>query len=525
MSLRKLVPFAALAFLATAAGCAADVGDVDSDEAELQSLSARSRTLQFDGYVYVDATASDSSILQAVRSQTQTAFGALRTAQIGVNSRELKDVDTKTFVKTKVTVIDTSKANDPGTAMLKVKYTYTDNAVVPKEMSRRTSLSSAVMSGHYGYQTQRILKECTANDSEAQEFSSSIWYVFEPGLSSCKTAMTTEQKAIDADKAKLKDPRTQVSKSEVDRLYLRTTVKLGADKTNKGKSYPEYDRLYTGGVQKGKVVVGLVNGLIDHGNADETSDSGLDEFADELREGFKGHAFKLVKSEPAQDFTTVTVNGKSYKYDGIQDWLAWKDGSGFPAGLTSYTDQQAAIKAVSQKIIRTWLTFDAPVTVQIGTAAAQSFTLEIQAYFGSSEDETPHKRAIKTSDVFLYNGHSYIGYGPLDPSNFSASDFPSSYQIIFVDGCVSYNYYEKDYLPLKSGGTKNLELITNGLEAPAWHSGYALGKFISRMFDGTQASYLDLLTAANATDSLRVVDGEIDNKYSPSATPIKLSNR
>ena len=90
---------------------------------------------------------------------------------------------------------------------------------------------------------------------------------------------------------------------------------------------------------------------------------------------------------------------------------------------------------------------------------------------------------------------------------------------------MSYNYYEKDYLPLKSGGTKNLDLITNGLEAPAGRSGYALGKFISRMFDGTQASYLDLLTAASATDSLRVVDGEIDNKYSPSATPIKLTNR
>ncbi|HEX7601677.1 MAG TPA: ion channel, partial [Polyangiaceae bacterium] len=188
MSLRKLVPLAALALLATAAGCAADVGDVDSDEAELQSLSARSRTLQFDGYVYVDANASDSSILQAVRSQTQTAFGALRTSQIGVNSRELKDVNPKTFVKTKVTVIDTSKTGDPGTPMLKVTYRYTDNAVVPTSMSRRTSLSSAVMSGHYGYQTQRILKECTANDSEAQEFSSSIWYVFEPSLSTCKTA-------------------------------------------------------------------------------------------------------------------------------------------------------------------------------------------------------------------------------------------------------------------------------------------------------------------------------------------------
>ena len=96
---------------------------------------------------------------------------------------------------------------------------------------------------------------------------------------------------------------------------------------------------------------------------------------------------------------------------------------------------------------------------------------------------------------------------------------------MFVDGCVSYNYYEKDYLPLKSGGTKNLELITNGLEAPSWRSGYAVGQFVSTLVNGKQASYLDLLTAAEATDSLRVVDGEVDNKYDPAATPITVTNR
>lgn len=61
------------------------------------------------------------------------------------------------------------------------------------------------------------------------------------------------------------------------------------------------------------------------------------------------------------------------------------------------------------------------------------------------------------------------------------------------------------------------------MEAPAWQSGYALGKFLARLTDGTQASYRDLLKAASATDPLRVVDGEVDNAYSPSKTPVVVS--
>ena len=93
---------------------------------------------------------------------------------------------------------------------------------------------------------------------------------------------------------------------------------------------------------------------------------------------------------------------------------------------------------------------------------------------------------------------------------------------MFIDGCVSYNYYEKDYIPLKSGGTRNLDLITNGLEAPSWQSGYALGRFLGTLVNGKQASYLQLLQAASATDELRVVDGELDNVYSPAKTPITI---
>jgi len=528
----SLLPILSLAGLfAVSAGCAVSNGEEATDEDaamenELTSASALSRALAFEGIVYVDASAGDATILQTVRHQTQTAFGALRTAQIGVNSRELKDVDPTTFVKTKVTMIDTSKVGDKGTPMLRVKYRYTDMAVVPKSFSRRSSLHLAVMGKGYEFKTDRILTECTDNDSEARDFQSSIWYVFNPSLSRCKTAITTEQKAIDADTAKLSTPATQVTKSEVERLYLPTTVKLSGNKTNTGASYPEYDRLYAGGVQKGKLVIGLVNGMIDHGHATNLSDdSGYTDWMETLRQVFAARkGFKLLKIAPNEDLSTFTINGK--KVTGtFDDFIKWKlDGTGFPTNL-SFAEREQLVVEVGKRIGRHWLTFEAPITVKIGSAAPTNAAIQVLTYFGAESDATPHKFAIKNSDVFLYNGHSYIGYGPLDPNNFSASDFPSSYQILFIDGCVSYNYYEKDYYPLKSGGSKNLELITNGLEAPSWRSGYALGRFLARMIDGTQASYRDLLVAANATDSLRVVDGELDNVYLPTKTPITVSAR
>ncbi|MEO6418542.1 MAG: hypothetical protein ABIP39_04005, partial [Polyangiaceae bacterium] len=205
----------------------------------------------------------------------------------------------------------------------------------------------------------------------------------------------------------------------------------------------------------------------------------------------------------------------------FQSILDAEDGT-FPSGISSYADQVAFKKAAGAKVIKHWLTLEATTKVTIGTAAPQNLGIQVYTYFGVEEDDGPYHQAIKNSDVFIYNGHSYIGYGPLDPSNFSASDFPSSYQMMFIDGCVSYNYYDKDYFPLKAGGTKNLEVISNGIEAPSYHSGLALGLFVAALVDGKQHSYRDLLVAAQETDPLRVVDGEVDNAYSPTKFPIKF---
>jgi hypothetical protein len=518
-----------LGLVATTAACTADSGageDTLGSEDDLTSVTARSRTLEFVGTLYLETGADAQAILSAVRAQTQTAFGPLRTSNIAANSRELKDVDPRTFIKRTVKVVDPA-APAAARDMLQIKYTYKDNAVVDAKYASRTAVPLALMNPAYTSQTQRILTECTANDSEAQEFASSIWYVFDPNAGTCKAAMKAEQDKVDADRAHLTSPRTQVTKSEVDRLYLPITAKLGADKTNRGASYPEYQRLYKGGVKADKLIVSLVYGLIDHDHsAGYSNDFNWGELMTNVSEVVSASdGWKVVPGGPDQvDLAHFTLaSGKKIDNASIKDLTSVHGGTD-SLGL-AYDDKQDLDKQLADRVFRKWITIERPVKVRIGTEAAHDAAIQLLVYFGSESNQEPHKYAIKNSDVFLYNGHSYIGFGPLDPSRFTAADFPTSYQLFWVDGCVSYNYYEKDYIPLKQGGTKNLDLVTNAIEAPSWQSGHAMGQFVVTLLNGKNASYKDLLAAAKDTDPLRVVDGELDNQFTPARFPVAVTSR
>jgi len=171
------------------------------------------------------------------------------------------------------------------------------------------------------------------------------------------------------------------------------------------------------------------------------------------------------------------------------------------------------------------------VQVSIGGAPPANVTLQLVQYFGAGEETAPYRRALRTSDVFLYNGHSYVGEGPLDPSNFTDADFPETYQILFIDSCISFNYYNKDYFAFKARGSQDLDTITNGLESYSDGSGGGQGRFVAALLSGNSPSYLQLLKVASTSgtdyewgkDALRVVDGELDNVYSPSAVPIVVT--
>ncbi len=107
-----------------------------------------------------------------------------------------------------------------------------------------------------------------------------------------------------------------------------------------------------------------------------------------------------------------------------------------------------------------------------------------------------------------------------------------TYQVFNMNGCVSYNYYNRDYLPLKPGGTKNLDLVTNGLESWVNESGASTGRFVGALIDGNLNSYEAILTASQFTyygydwgmDALRVVDGELDNRFKPRLKPIAITS-
>ena len=533
LSLTRL-PLLTLLVAASAVACAAPSDSAEDgaagDEEDLTSLTARARKLDFAGYVYVSEGTSDQDIIRAVKQQTQSAFGALRTAKVGVNSRELKDVDASTFLKTPVTVVD--KAN-PGAArkMTKVAYTFTDNALVPIPMATRSAISLALLGKDYGTKTARVLPECTANDKEAKEFVGSIWYVFDPSVDTCKPAMIAEQQKIDADRKGL--TAGQVPESEVSRLYIPMQANLRATTQSSVTKYPEYDRLYSGGVEQGKLVIGMVSGMMADWAAGEKHDTfedeGYDMWYGGLREVFKARpGFKIAAVEPQADALSYKVGAQTVTFASFEDVIAFELDSKNPAGIT-FTNRDALRKVIADTLVRHWITFEVPVQVTMG-GQTKPVTIKLQTYFGAETDSTPHKRAIKTSDIFVYNGHSYIGYGPLDPSRFQATDFPATYQVLNVNGCVSYNYYEKDYYPLKTGGTKNLDIVTNGLESWVNESGPAMGRFVGAFIDGKQSSYKSILKAAQFTffgydwgmDALRVVNGELDNKYTPSRTPITV---
>jgi hypothetical protein len=521
--LRRAVA-ATLVLAAALAGCSdAGSNDATSDD-DLTSLSARQRKLAFEGVVYVDRGASDHAILEAVRAQTKTAFGPILNGGIAVQNRELADVDPTTFVRRDVKVRNPNDTQDVGEPKVEVRYTYRDNALVPVAMSRRSALSSAVLGPGADKNKDAITVACTKNDEEARQDvrEGFLWYDFDPTRASCRRAITDEQKAIDADAALL--GKDEVPRAALTRSYVPVTMALTYAKTATGATYPEYDKLFTGGVKPGRLVVSLLDGRLDHKHVEADQDDGYYEWMDTLGVLFEAFPdLRLTKIEGDEDVSSVTVNGKRIDGLSFKDFVKWTVyDTGYPPGLTA--DEQKELRAkVGKKLDTRWVTFERWVKVAIDDAPPRDFVIELDTIFGIDEDPTPHRRAVRESDVVVYNGHSYIGYGPLDPRNFRDTKFPSTYQLFFFDSCVSYNYYEEDFFTLKPGGSKALDIITNGIEAPEYRSGESEANLIVKLVDGSAPSYQTLLRSAKATDSLRVVDGEADNTFSPRKTRVRVT--
>ncbi len=524
MDVRRALVASLLAGLGVV-GCASDDGKAVTDEDDLTSLTARQRTLTFEGIVYVDPRASDATILETVHAQTRSAFGALLHSNISAQTREFQNVDPASLKKRPVRVIDVTKPDDRGRSMIEVRYRYQDKAIVPVELARKTALSLSLLGQKHEAQIDLVVEQCTKNDREAREDVELglLWYGFEPQRASCRSAMDREQKLIEADTAMLADPRTTVPLSRVNRVLVPVTMQLVRADTATRATYPEYDRLFRGASEPGVLKIVLVAGRLAHERVQARKDGGYYEWLASLDVIFQANPdFELKKIAPDENLGTISAEGRRYDGLGFDDFIQWTVyGRGWPEGMPpSSRDNIAA--TVANKLDNHWVTFEKKVKVSIGGEEPKDLVIRLETLFGADEDPAPHRRGLKEADVFVYNGHSYIGEGPLDPEHFREESFSGGYQVLWFDSCVSYNYYNKDFFALKPGGSKELELIVNGLEAPEYLSGESNGAFVNALIGGQMPSYQTLLATAKPTDSLRVVDGEIDNRFDPRRVPVRI---
>ena len=124
-------------------------------------------------------------------------------------------------------------------------------------------------------------------------------------------------------------------------------------------------------------------------------------------------------------------------------------------------------------------------------------------------------------DVFAYTGHSHFGHGPLEPWEYGGANFPHRYQTMLFNSCLSFNYYDEDFLRMHPNGSQQLDVVVNGLPAYWYGMGQASANYVAGVVSGTQ-SWRQVLTRmrvntpwVTAYDPMRAVNGELDNTFTP----------
>jgi hypothetical protein len=137
--------------------------------------------------------------------------------------------------------------------------------------------------------------------------------------------------------------------------------------------------------------------------------------------------------------------------------------------------------------------------------------------------------AFWNADVFAYTGHSHFGHGPLEPWEYGTANFPDRYQVMLINSCLSFNYYDVDFLRMHPESSAKLDVVVNGLPAFWDGMGQATAGYVAGIVGGAQ-SYRQLLASMavdlpwqSGYDPMRAVNGELDNTFDPSRGAIVLA--
>ena len=528
---------------ATAVGCAPAASNDDgaeSGDSQLTGVTSAERGIHFQSYVYVPVDASDDAVRVAIARQVKTGIGALRLPKVSLDDRAAQsNLDPSTWKRSVLSVVDPASpaTSAPLRQVQRILFPYDDRAVVTNTLAARSAIDFVMLADDYGQHADPLKQDCTDDSTTDTD---SLWYHYEPQTSACEARIKTELAKLATEKQAIGADPSKIGPAEAGRWFMPVTAKLDPPKLPDHAYAPEYDRLFGVGTDKQQLVVYAFFGV----DTDETNPD--DYLAQEamkfLRTMLKAQPnFRPVKTDPSTFLLDLYVDGQKLPgvtYENMFQWIV--DKSGYPAAVGSDAQKIDALRRQAlAKFTERWVNWDLPMTVTDAHGVAKTLTVEVRSFYGY-EDGTADARqhaqwryleAFWYGDVFLYNGHSHFGHGPLEPTLYGAQNFNDRYQVMLVNSCISYNYYHQDFLRMKPGGSKNLDIVVNGLPSYVLDGGIATARLLTGLLDGKQRSYADLLNGMRLDypwgetqyDPMRVVDGELDNVFSQAKTPLTVT--
>jgi hypothetical protein len=508
--------------------CAADLDNTAND---LTSTEGVEHSIDFDSFVDVPVGASDDLVKQSIHRQLKSALGALRERGIGVADRDAqRNLAGNTLARQTLDVVSNGAVVKQ---VDRVRFHYHDVALVDRDRPVTGLLTLHMLFGDYLARAGELIPPCS---DDATTSADSLWYHFTPGRSACKSKINAEASAISAAQETLAS--AQISLADADRRFVTTRATL-VKQTAAPDTWPEYDQLwgFAGNTARTKVVVYSFFGV----DSDEASpqDSGLVEylrFQRVLRARLPG--LRVTDTAPFSlllDFWIDGVKLEGITWDDVERWVI--DGTGFPAAVGTDSRKRADLLGqVIDHFSERWIVWSWPVTVR-RNGVAREMTVEVRTWHGY-EDGSPEVRqaarwryleAFWHGDVFAYTGHSHFGHGPLEPWTYSGANFPARWQTMLINSCLSFNYYDEDFLAMHPNGSAQLDIVVNG-NAAYWRGmGQATGAYVAALVDGGDRSWRAVLDSMrvdlpweSSYDPMRAVNGELDNAYRPgglSVTP------
>ena len=523
----------ALSFVLVGFGVVSNLGaclgpSESSSPDDLTSVDGVEHTIDFDAFVDVAPGTSDDVARGAIHRQLKSALGALREQGIGVADRDAqRNLATIQLVRARTAI-------QGGGEVDRIRYHYRDMALVERTQLPTGPVDLTLLFGDYLARSAELQPACVDELTDP----GSLWYHYQPRLPGCRAAILAETSAIDLERAQLTGPATQIGPIDANRKFLPTRATLTAV-TAAPTAWPEHDRLwgFAGDTSRTKVVAYAFFGV--DSNKDNAKDNGLVEFL-RFQRTLRGKlpALRVTETQPAVMLLDFTIDGQklaNITWNDVERWIV--DGSGFPAVVGTNTTKRAELlRQVVANFRDHWIVWSMPVTVS-RNGAQRAMTVEVRTWYGE-EDGSPDIRqrarwryleAFWHSDIFAYTGHSHFGHGPLEPWEYSGANFPDRYQTMLFNSCLSFNYYDEDFLTMHPRSTQQLDVVVNGLPAYWYGMGQSTASYVAGVLSGS-SSWKQVLTqmAVNTPwqsgyDPMRAVNGEVGNAFDPATGALTIA--